>query len=60
MRYFTAGEVGLLISGQPVSAIIIAWFLLGERPESLILYGAFIILKAVFISFRQIRKEQKS
>lgn len=60
MRFFTAGEVGLMISGQPVSAIIIAYFLLDERPENQVIYGALLVLLAVFISFRQIRKEQNS
>lgn len=60
MRFFTAGEVGLLISGQPVSAIIIAYFLLNEKPDNQVLYGALLILLAVFISFQQIRKEKRS
>jgi drug/metabolite transporter (DMT)-like permease len=60
LRFFTAGEVGLLISGQPVSAIIIAFFLLGEVPENNVVIGAAIILIAVFISFRQIQKEKSA
>lgn len=58
LKHFSAGEVGLLISGQPVSAIIIAWLLLGERPEGLVLTGAAIILVVVMLSFRQIRAEK--
>lgn len=55
-RFFTAGEVGLLISGQPVSAIFFGFLILGENPKPEVLFGAAIILSAVFMAYWHIRK----
>jgi drug/metabolite transporter (DMT)-like permease len=54
LKHFSAGEVGLLVSGQPVSAIIFGYFLLGEIPGKMVYFGAFFILIAVILSFVKI------
>jgi drug/metabolite transporter (DMT)-like permease len=55
--FFTAGEVGLLVSGQPVFAIIIGYVFLGEEPSFKVIAGAFIILFAVFSTFLRLKNE---
>lgn len=55
-RFFSASEVGLLISGQPVSAIFFGFLILGENPGPEVLSGAAIIMAAVFMAFWHIRK----
>ncbi|MBK8620833.1 MAG: DMT family transporter [Saprospiraceae bacterium] len=54
LQHFSAGEVGLLVSGQPVSAIIFGYFLLGEVPGNMVYAGATCILLAVILSFLKI------
>ncbi|MFZ1703606.1 MAG: DMT family transporter [Saprospiraceae bacterium] len=54
-KYFSASEVGLLISGQPISAMIIGFLLLGEIPGKEVIIGGIIILIAVVASFRKIK-----
>ncbi|MBK8370471.1 MAG: DMT family transporter [Saprospiraceae bacterium] len=56
--YFSASEVGLLISGQPVFAIIMAYFLLGEEPTWKVIIGAGIVLFAVFSTFLKLNKQK--
>ena len=56
LQFFTAGEVGLLNGAQPVAAIIIAYFLVGEIPTPAIISGAIIILAAVLFAVWNISK----
>ena len=59
LQHFSATEVGLLNGAQPVTAIVIAFFLVKEVPSTQVFVGGVIILTSVLYSGWQISRKNK-
>tara|TARA_B100000029_G_scaffold137530_2_gene132361 strand:- start:503 stop:1390 length:888 start_codon:yes stop_codon:yes gene_type:complete len=49
-RYITAAEVSLLILLEAILAPLLVWYVLGENPGILTLFGGFIVISVLIIS----------
>jgi len=52
LRYLPAAFVAITTLGEPVGSAILAYFLLGESPGSLVLIGGVLILAGIFLAGR--------
>lgn len=52
LRYLSATYVSITLLGEPLGSAILAYFLLGEAPTALMLFGAILILAGIFVASR--------
>ncbi len=50
LGYVSAALVSVALLAEPIGAIILAYFLLGETPSAMKLFGAILILTGIFIA----------
>jgi drug/metabolite transporter (DMT)-like permease len=50
LRYLSAAYVSITLLGEPIGSTILAYFLLGETPTALKIFGAILILLGIFIA----------
>lgn len=50
LRYLPAAYVSITLLGEPVSSAILAYFLLGEIPSMLMVFGAILILVGIYLA----------
>lgn len=53
LRYLPAAYVSITLLGEPVSSAILAYFLLGEIPSMLMVFGAILILAGIYLAGRR-------
>ncbi|MEA3350337.1 MAG: DMT family transporter [Chloroflexota bacterium] len=53
LRYLSASYVSVTLLGEPIGAAILAYFLLGEIPSILMLFGAILILSGIYLAGRR-------
>ena len=53
LRFVPAANVAVLVLGEPVGTIVLAYFVLAERPELLQLAGAALILSGIYLVSRR-------
>lgn len=53
LRYLPAAYVSITLLGEPVSSAILAYFLLGEIPSMLMVFGAILILAGIYFAGRR-------
>ena len=53
LGYLPAAFVSVTLLGEPISSAILAYFILGETPTSLMIFGAILILIGIYISSRK-------
>jgi drug/metabolite transporter (DMT)-like permease len=53
LRYLPAAYVSITLLGEPVSSAILAYFLLGEIPSMLMVFGAILILVGIYLAGRR-------
>jgi drug/metabolite transporter (DMT)-like permease len=58
LGYLPASFVSVTLLGEPISSAILAYFILGEVPTALMLFGAILILIGIYIASR--REAEKS
>lgn len=59
LKYVSAAYVSVTLLGEPIGATILAYFLLGEAPAAIQVFGAILILAGIFIASRAPRVEVK-
>jgi drug/metabolite transporter (DMT)-like permease len=52
LRYISAGYVSTALLGDPIASTILAYFLLGEAPGILKIFGAILILAGIYMAAR--------
>lgn len=52
LGYVSAALVSVALLAEPIGAIILAYFLLGETPSAMKLFGAILILTGIYIASR--------
>jgi drug/metabolite transporter (DMT)-like permease len=52
LRYLPAAAVAVTTLGEPVGSAVLAFFILHERPGSLVLVGAVLILAGIYVAVR--------
>lgn len=52
LGYLSAAFVSITLLGEPIGTIILAYFLLGESPPAVKLFGAILILLGIYIASR--------
>lgn len=52
LRYLSAAYVSITLLGEPIGTIILAYFLLQERPSLMKLFGAILILFGIYTASR--------
>jgi drug/metabolite transporter (DMT)-like permease len=52
LRYISASYVSTALLGEPIASTILAYFLLGETPTGLKIFGAILILAGIYIASR--------
>jgi drug/metabolite transporter (DMT)-like permease len=52
LKYVSAAYVSITLLGEPIGATILAYFLLGEAPTTMNVFGAILILTGIFIASR--------
>jgi drug/metabolite transporter (DMT)-like permease len=50
LRYISAAYVSITLLGEPVGSTLLAYFLLGETPAALKIFGAILILAGIYIA----------
>jgi len=50
LRYVPAANIGVLVVGEPVGTIVLAWIVLGQAPLGLELLGAALILGGIYLA----------
>ncbi len=50
LRYISAAYVSITLLGEPVGSTLLAYFLLGETPTALKIFGAILILAGIYIA----------
>jgi drug/metabolite transporter (DMT)-like permease len=61
LRYLSAAYVSITLLGEPIGSAILAYFILGEVPSGLMVFGAILILVGIFIaSYRDRRTRPKA
>lgn len=60
LRYLPAAFVSLTLLGEPIGSTILAYFLLGETPTLLKLFGAILILAGIYTASRKPAESQES
>jgi drug/metabolite transporter (DMT)-like permease len=50
LRYLSAAYVSITLLGEPIGTTILAYFLLGETPTALKIFGAILILLGIYIA----------
>ena len=50
LRYLSAAYVSITLLGEPIGSTILAYFLLGETPTALKIFGAILILLGIYIA----------
>jgi drug/metabolite transporter (DMT)-like permease len=55
LRYISAGYVSTALLGEPIASTILAYFLLGEMPTGLKIFGAILILAGIYVASRSER-----
>lgn len=50
LRYLSAAYVSITLLGEPIGTTVLAYFLLGETPSGLKIFGAILILLGIFIA----------
>jgi len=53
LAYLPASFVSVTLLGEPISSSILAYFILGEVPTTLMLFGAILILVGIYIASRR-------
>ena len=53
LGYLPAAFVSVTLLGEPISSAILAYFILGETPTALMIFGAILILIGIYISSRK-------
>jgi drug/metabolite transporter (DMT)-like permease len=53
LAYLPASFVSVTLLGEPISSAILAYFILGEGPTALMIFGAILILIGIYIASRQ-------
>jgi drug/metabolite transporter (DMT)-like permease len=54
LRYISAGYVSTALLGEPIASTILAYFLLGEVPTGLKIFGAILILAGIYVASRSV------
>jgi len=52
LGYLSAAYVSISLMGEPIGSTILAYFLLGETPTTLKIFGAILILTGIYIASR--------
>jgi drug/metabolite transporter (DMT)-like permease len=52
LRYLSAAYVAVVTLGEPVGAIVLAYFLLQELPPALKIFGAILTLVGIYLATR--------
>jgi drug/metabolite transporter (DMT)-like permease len=52
LRYLAAAAVAVTTLGEPVGSAVLAFFILHERPGTLVLVGAVLILAGIYVAVR--------
>jgi drug/metabolite transporter (DMT)-like permease len=52
LGYLPAAYVSVALLGEPIGSAILAYFLLGEAPTLLMVFGAVLILTGIYIASR--------
>lgn len=61
LRYLSAAYVSITLLGEPIGTTILAFFLLGETPSALKIFGAILILLGIYIASQsEIRRKRLS
>jgi drug/metabolite transporter (DMT)-like permease len=50
LRYLSAAYVSITLLSEPVGSTILAYILLDEKPTSLMIFGAILILTGIYIA----------
>jgi len=50
LRYLSAAYVSITLLGEPIGSATLAYFILGEVPSGLMVFGAILILVGIFIA----------
>jgi drug/metabolite transporter (DMT)-like permease len=53
LGYMPTAVVSVMLLGEPIGATLLAYFLLGETPSILKLFGAILILAGIYLASRQ-------
>jgi drug/metabolite transporter (DMT)-like permease len=53
LGYLPAAYVSVALLGEPIGSAILAYFLLGETPTLLMIFGAILILAGIYIASQQ-------
>jgi drug/metabolite transporter (DMT)-like permease len=59
LGYLPAAFVSITLLGEPVGSAILAYFLLGERPTILMIFGAILILAGIYIASLPGKREKR-
>lgn len=61
LRYLSAAYVSITLLGEPIGSTLLAYFLLGEKPTVMKIFGAILILAGIYIaSLNEIRKSRRN
>lgn len=52
LRYLSAAYVAITLLGEPIGSTILAYFLLEEKPTTIKIFGAILILAGIYIASR--------
>jgi drug/metabolite transporter (DMT)-like permease len=56
LKYLSAAYVSISLLGEPIGSTILAYFLLGEIPSGMKIFGAILILSGIYIASLSERK----